>query len=540
MKDPLSFLVQQLLKAHKIVVDFDELNFQIQSHPTYPSLHAVTGVLDHFDVENLALDVPKNLETFNQLPNTFLAQLEINSQKQFAIVRKTDNECKLLIGKNDNRTVSHLEFLNQFTGILLAVEKDVTKPTSSVSILNPNLTKGLILVMLIAFAVILMLSKPTILDISFLGLSILGIYISVSIFKQEQGESNILGNAFCSNPSEKKNCNTVLNSKAATIYKDLKLSNLSIIYFTGMALAISFLLLGKKSIFTLNLISLMTLPITIYSIYFQSIVVKKWCFLCLSIVAVMWCQACITLLDFQSFYSIESTVTVVLSFSFTILFWLTASKLLKENKTLKKIKVNHYKLKRNFDLFNTKLDAAKTVNTYIKSTKEIVFGNNASKLDIVVITNPLCGHCKPVHKSIEHIIKTHPKSTKLTVRFNISPKNPESIAVKIALRLLEIYHSEDISTCLEAMHEVYGNTTPNDWLNRWNECTKPKTYLSILENQYEWCSQNSINFTPEILINGKAYPKMFDRSDLVYFIEDLEEQSELNSNSIPFIKAQNV
>ena len=26
----------------------DELEFQLLSHPSYPSLHAVTGVLDHF------------------------------------------------------------------------------------------------------------------------------------------------------------------------------------------------------------------------------------------------------------------------------------------------------------------------------------------------------------------------------------------------------------------------------------------------------------------------------------------------------------
>ncbi|WP_299519436.1 vitamin K epoxide reductase family protein [Winogradskyella sp.] len=541
MKDALSFLIQQLLKAHKISIDFEELDFQIQSHPTYPSLHAVTGVLDHFNIENLALDVPNTLKTFHQLPNTFLAQIEVNSLKQLVVVTKTKNACKITISEKERKTLSQSEFLNQFTGILLAVEKDNTaKSKSSEPTLNPNIIKGLTVGALLVFAVMLALSQPNIIDLSFLCLSILGIYISISILKQEQGESNILGNAFCSNPSEKKSCDAILKSKASTIYKNLKLSDLSVIYFTGLALAISFLTLSNRTIFIPKLISLIALPITIYSIYFQSMVMKKWCFLCLSILAVMWCQAFITAFNFQSSYSIQAILIAILAFSLTAILWLVGSKLLKDNKALKKVKVSYHKLKRNFELLSAKLDTSKTINTYIKFTEEIIFGNNNSKLNIVFITNPLCGHCKPVHKTIEQILNTYPKSAKLTVRFNINPTNPGNTAVKIALRLLEIYNIEGIETCLEAMHEIYGDSKPDDWLDEWNECSRPKMYLPILENQYNWCSQHSINFTPEILISGKAYPKMFDRNDLIYFIENLEELSEINNPNIPFVNAKNI
>ncbi|WP_282044188.1 vitamin K epoxide reductase family protein [Winogradskyella flava] len=538
MKNPLSFLVQQLLKANKITVDFDELDFQIQSHPTYPSLHAVTGVLDHFNIENLALDVPKTIDTFNQLPTTFLAQLEIDSQKQFVVITKIKNGCKITLGGTQKETLSEFEFLNQFTGILLAVEKDTTTTMSSGSLLNPNLLKGLVLTTLIAFALMLILSKPSTIDLGFLCLSIIGIYISISVFKQEQGESNILVDAFCSNPSEKKSCNAVLNSKAAIIYKNLKLSDISITYFTGLALAISFLSLSSKAIFIPKLISLMVLPITIYSIYFQSVVIKKWCFLCLSIVAVMWCQSCFNILSFQPIYDIESTLISVLSFSCTGILWLLGSKFFKDNKSLKKIKIDYYKFKRNFDLFFTQLDKSKTINTYIKSKEEIVFGNSNSNLNILIITNPLCGHCKPVHNTIEQIISNYPQLTKLTIRFNINPEHPENTAVKIATRLLELYNTKSIETCLNAMHDIYGDSSPSEWLKKWNECSQPNNYLPILRDQFNWCSDNSINFTPEILINGKSYPKMFDRNDLIYFIENLEELSEVNSPHIPFIKAE--
>ena len=50
MKSPLSLIVKKLLSKNAISFDKKELDFQIQSHPSYPSLHAITGVLDHFNI----------------------------------------------------------------------------------------------------------------------------------------------------------------------------------------------------------------------------------------------------------------------------------------------------------------------------------------------------------------------------------------------------------------------------------------------------------------------------------------------------------
>ena len=35
--------------------------------------------------------------------------------------------------------------------------------------------------------------------------------------------------------------------------------------------------------------------------------------------------------------------------------------------------------------------------------------------------------------------------------------------------------------------------------------------------------ENDINFTPEILINGKTYPKQYTKPELLYFLEELIE-----------------
>ncbi|WP_299277503.1 vitamin K epoxide reductase family protein [uncultured Psychroserpens sp.] len=538
MKDTLSYLVWHLLKTHKIRVDFEELTFQIKSHPTYPSLHAVTGVLDHFNIENLALDIPKSVETLKQLPTTFLAQIEEDNEKAFVVVSKTKNTYKLVSSKKEVKTESASNFLNQFTGIVLAVEKDKIEVKS-----DSHRTKTLIIQMLaistlILCSILLFISTNSIISTLFLCLSLVGAYLTKTILKQEQGEATILGNAFCSNTSEKKNCDAVLSSKGATVVQGIKLSDLSFMYFTGLTLANVLLIINNSALSILMLVSLIALPITVYSIYYQALVIKKWCFLCLSVVALMWMQSSISAIFFEPVFELKSLITVLLSFTVVSSLWLVQSKFQKDNKSLIYTKLEFFKFKRNFQLFNNQLSKSKTINTRVKNTEEITFGNPNSDLQITIITNPLCGHCKPVHKLVEQIIRLYSQTIKLTLRFNVSTKNPENRSVQIATRLLEIYYTEGPETCMNALHEIYGNSLPDDWFKEWQYCSEPSTYLSTLERTYNWCTDNAINFTPEILINGKAYPTIFNRSDLEFFIEDLIEQSATDNKNVEFLPIQ--
>ena len=123
MKESLYYLVQQLLIHNSIALDKKELAFQIQSHPSYPNLHAITGVLDHFNIDNIALDIPKNEETLSQLPKTFLSQIETENGKEFAIVINKGLHYDIIISSEKKSKLTIPEFIKQFTGIIVAVEK---------------------------------------------------------------------------------------------------------------------------------------------------------------------------------------------------------------------------------------------------------------------------------------------------------------------------------------------------------------------------------------------------------------------------------
>jgi uncharacterized membrane protein/protein-disulfide isomerase len=332
----------------------------------------------------------------------------------------------------------------------------------------------------------------------------------------------------------------VLSSKGATILNDIKLSDLSFIYFTGITVATIILILSNFSTFIPKIISLIALPITLYSIYYQAMVIKKWCFLCLCIVGLMWLQAGVAVINFSPNYEFSS-ILITLFFMVSIAtFWLLISKFYKENKELITIKLNYFKFKRNFELFNNQLSRSKIINTDLPDTKEIIYGNMNSAFHIVMISNPMCGHCRAVHQLVNEILKRYSDAFKLTIRFNVNPKDPLNSSVKVTTRLLEIHHTESPEMSLKAMDDIYGDYTTEQWLKKWDGCSEQKEYLTILENEYSWCKEKSINFTPEILINGQPYPRVYDRSELIFFIEDLAEQFEANNYNIPLIKTEKV
>ncbi|WP_299126106.1 vitamin K epoxide reductase family protein, partial [uncultured Tenacibaculum sp.] len=286
LKDTLINLVQRLLRKNRISFDKEELSFQIQSHPSYPSLHAITGVLDHFNIENVAADVPVNTETLLQLPDCFIAQVTTENGKDLIVVERKKLDYTLYDSDNKKEKLSESEFLQKFTGIIVAVEKTEESTSAKTS---SNVTSVLALGALSLLALFMVYqSSPSLYTVAYLLPSIVGLVTSIAIVKQELGLKTSIGDAFCSGADDKKDCDAVLTSKGAEIIKGYKLSDFSILYFIGLT-SLTFLQITNPVIsYT---ISLVAIPVTLYSIYYQYAVVKKWCLLCLSIVGVLWLQA---------------------------------------------------------------------------------------------------------------------------------------------------------------------------------------------------------------------------------------------------------
>ena len=523
MKDTLKDLLRLYLNKIDVHTNKEELEFQLLSHPSYPSLHAVTGVLDHFRIDNLAVEVPTDLETFNQLPDVFFTLIE-NGSKEFVVVTKTTNQ-QVDIHYNDKESKSKSinDFLDEWSGIVIIAEKsNVTIENKGLS--NKNFIKSIGVISLVLLFVAFFLAQPSIFQIIHFMLSLIGVLVSVLIIQHELGFQSKTVEKLCTT-SKATSCEAVLNSKGAQFLKYIKLSDLSLIYFASIVLSWVITVNINHQYLSLVFLTICSLPITLYSIFYQYKVAKKWCPLCLLIIAVLWLQ-CLMVFLFKStinYSNVELSTSLIISI--TILacttIWLFSRHLLNKGQELSKIQIDHYKFKRNFDLFNAVYQKQEQVNTQINNVSEITLGSVDASVNIVIVTSPLCYYCKATHNVIESLLDKYPNELNVTIRFNINLEDKKGMGYRVVHRLLELYGNN--AEFLVAMHEAYSeNANLEKWLAKWGEPNSLELNDALIK-QKEWCHNNGINFTPALFVNNRAYPKEYDKEDLVYFIEDLAE-----------------
>ncbi|MBE0423708.1 MAG: thioredoxin domain-containing protein [Lutibacter sp.] len=538
MKNQLVYLLSLFAKKNNILLDKEEVKIQLLSHPYYPSINSITDLFNHFSIDNLALKVDNNLEAYSQIPDTFLAQIKEDKGSQLVLVSKKKDGIELIYDEHKSKNISLDEFFELWTGILVVIEKPEKKDCN-------NLNKTDKIKKLVYFSTFVMLSsffilaKPSFFQIIYFALSSIGVYISYLIVIHELGLNSKILDKFCSGENKNTSCDAVLSSKGATILGLFKLSDVGFVYFTVLVLVSLIITLSNlPTTSVIFMMSTLAIPFTFYSLYYQWKVVKNWCPLCLSIVSILWLQFGALFLNdafWKNMYIIDSShVFFIASLLTTTSLWILIRPLLKKEQQFEKLEIEHVKFKRNFKLFNAALNLNPILDTAIPAANELIFGNKNPNalLNIIVITNPMCGYCKESHRVIEKILKNENTNIQIIIRFNVSPDDEEAKGTKIAAKILELYHATNEKNCLYALSDIYGEMDADTWLKKWGE-TIPKKYLATLKYEKEWCNKNKINFTPTLLLNGQQYPKEYGKKDLLYFIDELTEEQEIIENAQP-------
>jgi len=534
MRTQLSNILEILLAKNDIRIHPDEIKLQVSSHPSYPSLHALTGVLEHFGIPNLAIKLPASKEVLEELPTSFIAHVRKENKEQLVLIEKLKRQIKITADKNLSERISNETFLEMWDGIIVAIEKDNTVVEQPLSPFKNALKWFLISLGVLSFGYFMYKMDDPFAQSHFL-LSAVGLIISIFIIREELGLQSTIINNFC-NLSSNTSCEAALNSKGAKIFGEYKLSTICIVTFSTYLMY--WLLFYDNGVFGYSALvatTLIAIPLTFFSLYYQYNVVRKWCPLCLGIVAVLWMQvATIALTDAllsltsNSWYSYFFLLASVVA-SFGV--WSFVKPFLERIIRLDEIEVDHLKFKRNFTVFEALQNEEKSLNTAVVPIPgEIILGNQKAPLNLVLVTNPLCHYCKQAHSDLMKVLQNARDKVKITVRFNVNINDKESQSYQVASQLLRISDTQNAETSLQALHEVFEENIDHDqWLAN-NQKEINLNYNSTLQKQYDWCKDNGINFTHALIVKGKQFPKAYDRTDLIYFIDDLIEQLETNNS----------
>jgi len=502
----------EYLKTESYHVDRQKFKERLFSDPNN-AIVSITNTLDYFKIKNIVAEIPK--ESLNSLPNTFIAQFSKNNQFTFVLVNKEKDKLNIIVDEKNIVLISNEEFLDNWTGLVIAIEKN-EKPKKNVNQKENILKTVLIVFTLLAILHISIITK-SVLQTGYFSLSIIGFLISYLIVK-EKLDLNAVPSKFCT-LTKNSSCETVLNSKESKIFGFIDLSDSSIVYFSFVIIA--FIYNPNSVLF--YILSLLSLPIIIYSIFYQKFKIKNWCPFCLGIASVLTLQFIVVFLTYKNpLFEFKDIILFLLLLGFVMSIWFIIKPLLITKQKYNALKIENLTFRRNHHLFLPYYHSLKEININLDNNTKISLGAEKSIINLIAITNPLCKSCKESHKVYTRLLQKHPNEVQINFVFLVPYNNRKTIKTKISERLLQIYNEDGTLLFNKAIEDWFTNLNSKNWLKKWKENTDKK-YNAILKEQVNWCLENEITSTPTLIINEKIFPDNYQIKDIENFIEPILE-----------------
>lgn len=513
-------ILNHYLQQEGYVVQHQKIKERLLSDPDNNIL-AITNTLDFFKIKNLVAEVPK--DTFYELPKNFIAQISQNGHSNLVLVSKEDqSSVKIHLEKGKNFVLSNVKFMQHWSGLILAIEKNPEKRDLSLKKHFANLIWPLTLM---SMMVLLYLTHKNPILTVLLGLSPFGLAVSWLILKEKYQADNY-GSSFCY-MSKKTNCKRVINSNSSKLFNTFDLADLSFFFFTTISTYL--LIFGFNGLLAIGVI--MSITVVPYALYQQGVVLKQWCPLCLVVTTVLLFQGLIVLMYSNTFYFKMIDAAYLLAVGLLSVLLLKQAKLFLFSKLhIENLSIENLSFRRNHYLFIPYFQNLPSQNTELNQIIDIQFGSPNPILKVLVVTNPFCEACFEVHDILKEFLKNHSNDIQLKFRFYVNFKNRNDLKTIIAEKLLELYQT-DKNLFNQAWNDWFSKTTAKKWLEQWG---KPlhKRNSQILESHAIWCESVNIDSTPTIFLNGKKFPQIFKPNDIVYFIEPILEFEKQNNQKL--------
>jgi glutaredoxin/uncharacterized membrane protein len=508
------------LDKEQISIDKTEFLFQIQSHPDYPSLLSISDTLAFFNIDNAAIRV--DFTDLELLPNRFVALFnKPHNKPELCFIEKKDNKFFITEDKLTYE-ISIADIETKWTGVVLLIEKSELESSKN----SKNKFYWILpLLCLLVFLLILIRTDINIFSNLFFLFPVLGLLFSVAALKDLFGTKSELISNFC-NFSASTSCESIVGSDKWKIFSYINFSDLAVVFFSTQFLGLFVFLISGNYLdyFAIQSILLFgSIPVMLLSLYFQKFVEKKWCPICLVIISIIVLEIIYLTSFFETNFkfTLNSLLLFGLVFLFVTLVWTTLKKLLTNHKKLKEDQLKANRFLRNYEIFK---------NTLISKPKAelpvtpIVLGNKESKTVITIITSPFCSYCKEAHEITERILDKYHDDLQIRLIINVDLNQYDDERKLFFRSLLHIYLNENEDSFRLKMNNWYENKNVSNWLaNNKLQAFDYSKIDAIYNSQNNHCKNNGYSYTPAIFINGFEYPKLYERPNLEFFINELIE-----------------
>ena len=295
MTGNISRLLYKVLKLYGVAITRRTIEQTIHTHPDFPSIRCLSDALDEWRVKHVVMKL--TIENLKDLGVPVLAQLK--NEEYVWVSRTTENDAYVENVSNRAKKIGLDRFEKEFSGVVLAIE-DTTESG------EPDFRKKRRLEMKdkcfsYAFAggFILLLSLltffswlhddilPLLPKLLLVFVNATGCYISYILIRQEKNQSGRLIQKFCTAGSH-IDCNKVTQSPYSKFFGLISLAEAGMACFVSVILWIALAPISSDWCMPLWWCFVATLPLTVWSLFTQAFLIRKWCLFCCVIVLLLW------------------------------------------------------------------------------------------------------------------------------------------------------------------------------------------------------------------------------------------------------------
>ena len=510
-------------------------------HPHKYNLFGLSKILFDYGVENEAIRIPDKEKNIFNIITPFIAQYG----GDFVAVHKIDNEQVSFIWKGIDHVLSAAKFVEGWTGIVLFAkvseksgEPDYKehKKTETLNFLKRfAFISSLCLIALFAY---IYKSYYTNLGVSLLlSVNLAGMYIGWLLLLKQMRIQSQYADKICS-LFKQKDCNNILESPAAKLFGIIGWSEIGFGYFSANVLLLLFF---PASLAAIALLNILTLPFTLWSVWYQGFKAKQWCALCLIVLALLWAIFIVNLLFspvIANIFPVIGSDKVIYFHLFIVIFSYFASILsinfltpkLNSEKTIRSLKQSMNSMKADEDVFTALLKKQPFYETY-NCDSIIHFGNPDSKLQLTILINPNCNPCAKMHKMIKELLKN--TNYGISVQYVLSSFGENHNLTNkylIAFYLAEKNHTPTLGSPNHLQREMRLLKVFNGWFEKGKalrddyfkdmalDMENPEIEIEF-EKHEAWKQKSQIKATPTVLVNGYKLPESYKVEDLRYFTD---------------------
>lgn len=357
-----------------------------------------------------------------------------------------------------------------------------------------------------------------ILLLAMLGLSSAGLYLSIKLYKIENG---LLFNA----PEKNKcfiykgfNCNKVFKSGWGKILNSVSLAELGAFYFFSLATFIAFKVVTNN--FHAGLIAYLTIPAAAficYSLLTQWLLIKSWCSNCLWVQFILLCNSIIgfTFLKMHQAVSVtelQSLLTIILV---QIIVWNRGKRLLYIFSKHNIVRAELDAYKKDYTIFLNRIDTAAklTSNPPIDFYIDV---NNHEEHELTIVISPFCDYCSLLITELDKLATVGKLNARVYIVMNtVADVTSESYFVwTIVCNTLTVQPKN----ALEILLQWYALQSADKFKRHFNY-EIPESFPSrILNRHLEFCANEEINRTPGIYFNNARIDHYYTLTEFSHFL----------------------